>query len=157
MAERSKNAQLVYDAIVEKVTAAGVDLIDVEYVREGPSTFLRIYIDKDGGVSLDDCTAVSHLVDPIIDDELKLTSHDYLEVSSPGLERPLKTDRDLVRYRGSRVEVSLYKALDGSKKFQGLLAPCTPEQIVLNQEDGSQLLFEREQVAKIKRIVRFDL
>lgn len=156
MAERSKNAQLVYDAIVDRVAALGIDLVDVAYVREGPSTYLRIFIDKDGGVTLDDCTNVSHLVDPIIDEELKLDSHDYLEVQSPGLERPLRTERELARYQGSWVEVSLYQAQAGRKKWQGRLAPCTAGQISITLEDGSLQTIERDLVARVKRIVRFD-
>lgn len=156
MAQRSRNAQAIHDAIADRIAGLGIDLVDVVYVREGPATILRIFIDKDGGVSLDDCTAVSHLVDPIIDNELDLHSHDFLEVSSPGLERPLKTDRELARYQGSWVEVSLYQAIESHKKFQGRLAPCSLQSIVIEQEDGTSRAFEREKVAKVKRIIRFD-
>lgn len=156
MAERSRYAQTVYDAIAARVEALGIELVDVVYVKEGSAMFLRIFIDKDGGVSLDDCTEVNHLVDPIIDQELKLSSHDYLEVSSPGLERPLKSERELARYQGSAVEVSLYQAQDGQKKFTGKLGPCSPEQVTLQNFDGSTISFAREKVAKIKRIVVFE-
>lgn len=156
MADRSRHAQLVYDAIVSRVEALGVDLVDVVYAKEGSSTFLRILIDKDGGVSLDDCTAVNHLVDPIIDHELKLSSHDYLEVQSPGLERPLKTDRELARYQGCAVEISLYQPLDGRKKFSGRLGTFSEDQVTLENPDGTTTSFIREKIAKIKRIVVFE-
>ncbi len=156
MAERSRNAQIVYDAIASRIEALGIDLVDVAFVKEGAAFILRILIDKDGGVTLDDCTEVNHLVDPIIDHELKLSTHDYLEVSSPGLERPLKTDRELARYQGSAVEISLYQAQDGRKKFTGKLGPCSAEQIELQDFDGATLSFPREKVAKIKRIVVFE-
>lgn len=156
MAERSKHAQAVYDALVERVEALGVDLVDVVFAKEGHATFLRILIDKDGGVTLDDCTAVNHLVDPIIDHELKLSSHDYLEVQSPGLERPLKTDRELTRYQGSTVEVSLYEAQDGRKKFPGKLGPFDAETVSLQNPDGSTTVFQRDKIAKIKRTIVFE-
>ncbi|MDD2533383.1 MAG: ribosome maturation factor RimP [Eubacteriales bacterium] len=156
MPERSRHAQAVYDALVERVEALGVDLVDVIFSKEGSASFLRILIDKDGGVSLDDCTAVNHLVDPIIDHELKLTNHDYLEVQSPGLERPLKTDRELTRYQGSTIEISLYEAIDNCKKFSGKLGPFTDSEITLIRADASTQLFLRDKVAKIKRIVVFE-
>jgi ribosome maturation factor RimP len=156
MAERSRHAQTVFDAIAPHIEALGIDLVDVMFVKEGAASILRILIDKDGGVTLEDCTEVNHLVDPIIDNELKLSSHDYLEVSSPGLERPLKTDRELARYQGSTVEISLYQAQDGQKKFSGKLGPCSPDQVTLVNFDGSEISFPREKVAKIKRIVVFE-
>ncbi len=156
MAERSKHAQAVYDALVERVEALGVDLVDVVFTKEGSANFLRILIDKDGGVSLDDCTAVNHLVDPIIDRELKLSHHDYLEVQSPGFDRPLKTDRELTRYCGSAVEISLFEAVEGVKKFTGKLGPYTAAEIELEQTGGHNRTFDREKIAKIKRIVVFE-
>jgi ribosome maturation factor RimP len=156
MAERSRLAQKIFDALQSQVEATGVDLVDVAYVKEGPATILRILIDKDGGVTLDDCTAVNHLVDPIIDNELKLDSHDYLEVSSPGLDRPMKTDRELARYRGTPVEISLYQALDGRKKWTGTLGACTADQISIDLPEGTPLTFPRDKVAKIKRIIVFE-
>ena len=90
------------------------------------------------------------MIDPIIDNELNLHGHDYLEVSSPGLERPLKTDRDFARYQGEWVELTLYKAMDGQKKYQGSLAPCTAGQLIGIEPGGSGTCrqFPREQVAK---------
>lgn len=154
MTGRSPVAQKVFDAAFTRVEALGIELVDVELVRENQSRILRLYIDKPGGVGLDDCEQVSHLIDPIIDNELDLHVHDYLEVSSPGLERPLKTDRDFVRYQGEWVELTLYRAVDGQKKFQGYLAPFKPDQIGLTAEDGSSRQFPRDQVAKTRRMFR---
>jgi len=154
MTGRSPVVQKVYDAAATRVEALGLELVDVELVRENQSRILRIYIDKPGGVGLDDCEQVSHLIDPIIDNELGLHVHDYLEVSSPGLERPLKTDRDFIRYQGEWVELTLYKALDGQKKYQGYLKPYTPDEIGLTFEDGGSRHFPREQVAKTRRMFR---
>ena len=83
MAGRVNLAQKVMDATAAPIAGLGLELVDVELVREGQSVFLRLYIDKQGGVGLDDCTAVSQLVDPLIDQQLDIHVHDYLEVSSP--------------------------------------------------------------------------
>lgn len=155
MADRSPVAQKVFDAAASRIEEMGLELVDVEIVREGQSRILRLYIDKQGGVDLDDCSRVSQMIDPIIDNELNLHNHDYLEVSSPGLERPLKTERDFARYQGEWVEVTLYKAMDGKKKFQGTLEPCTTETINIGLEDQTVKQFPREQVAKVKRMIRF--
>lgn len=154
MAGRSPVAQKVFDAAAARIEAIGLELVDVEMVSENQSRILRLYIDKPGGVGLDDCERVSNMIDPIIDNELNLHSHDYLEVSSPGLERPLKTDRDYQRYQGEWVELTLYKAADGRKKFQGFLGPSTADGIVIAFEDGSSRLFPRDQVAKARRMIR---
>jgi ribosome maturation factor RimP len=154
MADRPPMAQKVFDAAFERVAGLGLELVDVEMVKEGRARILRLYIDKPGGVSIEDCSRVSRMIDPVIDQELDLHGHDYLEVSSPGLERPLKTDRDLIRCCGEQVELTLYQALDGRKKFQGILAPCTPEAIIISQDDGTDRQFPREQVARVKRMIR---
>ena len=153
MANRSRTAQAVYDAALPHIEALGIDLVDVEMVKSGQKKILRLYIDKRGGVSLDDCTTVSQLIDPIVDQELKINEHDFFEVSSPGLDRPLKNDKDFARYQGEWVEVSLYKGIDGKKKFKGKLAPCTDQVICIEQEDETTMSFKREQVANVKRII----
>jgi ribosome maturation factor RimP len=155
MTGRSPSAQKVFDTAASRVAELGLELVDVELVREGQARILRLYIDKPGGVDVEDCSRVSQMIDPIIDNDLNLHGHDYLEVSSPGLERPLKSERDFVRYQGEWVELTLYRAIDGQKKYQGSLAPCTAEMIGLYLEDQSIRQFSREQVAKVKRMVRF--
>ena len=155
MTGRSPVAEKVFDAAFARIESLGLELVDVEMVHEGKNRILRLYIDKPGGVNLEDCSRVSQMMDPIIDHELKLSGHDFFEVSSPGLERPLKSDRDFVRYQGEWVELALYKAQDGQKKFQGTLAPCTAELIGICLEDQNIRQFPREQVAKVKRMIRF--
>lgn len=156
MAARSKTAQLVYEAVEPIVTGLGLDLVDVELVTENQARFLRIYVDRVGGVSIDECAKVSELVDPIIDGDLAIHTHDYLEVSSPGLDRPLREDRDFARYLECWVEVGLYKARDGRKKYEGWLMPLEGDQIVIRSEDGTIHRFDRKEAAKVKRAVRFD-
>lgn len=146
--------QQIFETAAPRIEAMGLELVDVEMVRENQSRILRIYIDKPGGVSLEDCSQVSQMIDPVIDNELKIHNHDFFEVSSPGLERVLKTDRDFERYQGEWVEATLYKALDSRKKYQGKLGISTPEQIVLLLEDGTEQRFARELVAQTRRIIK---
>ena len=155
MASRPGTAQRIMEAVAQPIADLGLDLVDVEMIREGKSMILRIFIDKTGGVSMDDCTQVTRLVDPLIDTQLNIHDHDFLEVSSPGLERPLKTDRDFVRYQGEWIELSRFKAVDGQKKLEGKLALCTAETIGLELEDGSLLTIPRQEVALVKRMIRF--
>ncbi len=154
MTRRKPVTQTVAEAIQDKIEALGLELVDIELVTENKAKFLRIYIDKAGGISTDDCTAVSRMVDPIIDNELKINIHDYLEVSSPGLERPLKTERDYERYQGEWVLVKLYKALDGKKQYNGTLGPVTADTITIVDDNGQAHCFLREQVARTRRAIR---
>lgn len=155
MASRPGAAQRIIEAVAQPIADLGLELVDVEMVREGKSMILRIYIDKPGGVDIDDCTRVNGLVDPLIDRQLNIHEHDYLEVSSPGLERPLKTDRDFVRYQGEWIELSRYQAVDGVKRLEGILAPCTAETIGIQLEDGTLLAIPRREAAQIRRMIRF--
>ena len=156
MADRSQQAQKVFDALEKKVEQMGLELVDVVFVKEGSSRFLRLFIDKKGGVSIDDCSDVSRMADPVIDEELKISSHDYLEVSSPGLERPLKTLKDYERYQGELVELKLYKSVDGEKTYQGYLEPCTEDHISISMEDGVIKTFNRSDISRVKRIILFE-
>ena len=155
MSGRPRLAELVYQLAEEPAVALCLELLDVELVREGKSRILRLIIDKPGGVNLDDCSALSNLVDPLIDSRADIVGHDFFEVSSPGLDRPLKTLRDLDRYQGEWVEMKLYQALNGEKVFRGTLAPCSETEIRILLADGSQLAVQRSAVAKIKRAVQF--
>lgn len=112
--------------IVEQLTlpileAHGLELVDVEYKKEGGSWFLRIFIDKPGGVDIDDCSKVSEQLSDRLDEVDPIPSAYFLEVSSPGAERPLKKPLDFERAVGSYVHVSLYQPLDGQKSFEGVL------------------------------------
>jgi ribosome maturation factor RimP len=151
---RSPAAQKVFAAAAPLIEALDIELVDVEYVRENQARILRLYIDKPDGVTVEDCATVSRMVDPVIDHELGLKTHDYLEVSSPGLQRILKTERDFKRYEGEWVEVTLYRALDGRRKYQGVLGPYASDQVVIRLEDDSERIFARELVARTRRFLR---
>ena len=103
------------------VQACGCSLWDVEYVREGGEWFLRLYLDKEGGVDIDDCEAVSRAVDPVLDEKDPIPESYRFEVCSAGLERQLKRPSDFERYLGEPVLVKLYRPRDGQKEFPGRL------------------------------------
>ena len=139
-------AERVYSIIKETVEAQGVTLWDVRFLKEGASWYLRVFIDREGGVSIDDCTNVSHAIDPIIDEEDPIDLPYYLEVCSPGLERELTRPFHFERVLGEKIKIKLYKALDGKKEFIGILKK-TGESLVLDV-DGTELTFNIKEISK---------
>lgn len=134
--------------------ALGLELLEVKYVKEGPRWFLRLIIDKRGGVSLDDCEALSRAIDPLLDENLDIKQAYYLEVQSPGLDRPLKTLADFKRYQGQEVEVRFYKARDGVKTVEGFIEAADEENLSLKIGETSQA-FPLSEIAHVKRVIRF--
>ena len=133
----------------------GFELVDVEYVKEGDTWYLRAYIDKEGGISLDDCELISRKVSDWLDKEDFIQDSYILEVSSPGLGRPLKKDKDFARSIGKDVEVRLYKALNKSKEYTGILKAYDKESVLLQMEDGSDLSLLRADIALIRLALDF--
>ena len=125
----------------------GLELYDVEYVREAGQWFLRVYIDKEGGVGIDDCEALSKALDPILDEKDPIPDSYVFEVSSAGLTRELKQPRHFERYLGSKVELRLYKPINGQKSFVGVLSAYRDGDITLRVND-KEIVFEKGQVAK---------
>lgn len=131
------------------------ELEDVEFVKEGASWYLRVYIDKQGGVTLDGCKAVSEELSEKLDKLDPIEQSYYLEVSSPGLEKVLKKDRDFRKYAGEAVEVKLFKPMDGKKIFEGELVGLVDGMICIKQGADGLLRFDRESVASVKRVLKF--
>ena len=127
----------------------GFELWDVEYVKEGKEHYLRAYIDKEGGITINDCVAVSREMNEILDREDYIPEEYIFEVSSPGLDRPLKKDRDFSRSIGKRVEIHTYRALDGQKDFSGELVSYDADRITIKEEETQQV-FERKDIAQIR-------
>lgn len=147
------------EALVEEtaqpfVAERGLELVGVEIVREGGNRYLRVYIDKEGGVTFEDCEAVSRSVDARLDELLPNPPYDFFEVSSPGLERPLKSDDDFARYAGHGVAVSTYAPIDGQKLFVGKLVALVDGDLVLQVTQGKaagrELSLQRKQVASVR-------
>ena len=142
----SKVTEKVYYLIKEAVEEQGVRLWDVTFVKEGASHYLRVFIDSDEGISIDDCTNVSHAIDPIIDEADPIDVSYYLEVCSPGIERELTRDEHFKRMIGNPVKVKLFRAIDGVKEFSGTLEDYNGE-LVLENEAG-KFTFKRNGIAK---------
>ena len=144
-------AQTLVAPVVE---AFGLELVDVEYKKEGSAWFLRFFIDKPGGVGIEDCQTVSRAIDPLLDQKMDIPGHYNLEVSSPGLERPFKTDRDFLRNLGNEVEVALFEAREGKKKFEGILKDFQDGVIALDLPDGTRLDLKKEETSRVRKTVR---
>ncbi len=140
------------EPVVEEL---GYDLVDLEFIKENGSNFLRFYIGKPEGISIDDCQKVSEIVEDILDELDPIEESYYLEVSSPGLDRPLKTDKDLKRNKGKDIEINLYKSIDGKKKYIGELLDFTDSHIKIKEETQIEKEIDREAISNIKLAVKF--
>ncbi|MBR4010818.1 MAG: ribosome maturation factor RimP [Clostridiales bacterium] len=153
MAGRSKVAQEAFDIAEPIVKELGFDLVDCEYKKEGQYYFLRIFIDKRGGIGIDDCEIVSREVDKALEGKLH-ADPDYFEVSSPGATRPFSSLSDYVRHQGEEIEVSLFSAVDGSKHLEGIIDQATEEKLVLDT-GNEKIELEWDKIAKAQRTIRF--
>ncbi len=131
------------------------ELVDVEYVKEGSNWFLRIYIDKEGGITIDDCEVISRALSDLLDVHDFIPDSYILEVSSPGLGRQLKKERDFQRSLGEEVEVKLYRAVNKQKEFSGLLHAFDEKTITIELEDGTLKEFLRNDVAMVRLALDF--
>ena len=136
------------------VESHGCSLWDVEYVREGDQRFLRLYIDKDGGVDISDCEAISRAVDPILDEKDPIPESYHFEVCSAGLERALKRPGDFARFMGSPILVKLYRPRNGLKEIPGILRDYADGKVTV--EAGKEtIIFEKSEVALVRLRVEF--
>ena len=133
----------------------GFELVDVEYVKEAGTWYLRAYIDKEGGIAVDDCEVISRALSSWLDKEDFIDDSYILEVSSPGLGRPLKKEKDFVRSMGKDVDVRLYRQLNKQKEFTGALSAYDENTVTLTMEDGSQMVFEKADIALIRLALDF--
>lgn len=153
MSVRSRVAQQAFDLALPVVEEMGLELVDAEYKKEGSYYYLRLFIDKKGGISIDDCELISKAMDPIFDKQLH-ESPDYFEVSSPGLTRPLETPSDFIRHEGEEVEVSFYKAINGKKNLTGIITAVSQETVVFTLGDETAEV-PYAQIASAKRTIKF--
>ena len=137
------------------VEAKGFELVDVEWVKEGANWYLRAYIDKENGITVDDCEEVSRALSDLLDEEDFISENYILEVSSPGLGRPLKKEKDFIRSMGKDVDVRLYRQLNKQKEFTGALSAYDENTVTLTMEDGSQMVFEKADIALIRLALDF--
>ncbi|CEI73552.1 MULTISPECIES: ribosome maturation factor RimP [Romboutsia] len=151
-----KSIEATIEELVSEITEPlNFEIVDVEYVKEAGEYYLRVFLDKEGGISLNDCEAVSRQLSEVLDVKDPIKDNYFLEVSSPGLDRPLKKDKDFVRYAGRDVEIKLYKPLNGSKQFEGTLVGLTDEntiKVIINDEEVE---FNRKEVALVRLAIKF--
>ena len=126
------------------------ELVDVEYVKEGGTWYLRAYIDKEGGITVNDCEAVAREMNEILDREDFVEDSYVFEVSSPGLGRPLKKEKDFKRSLGEAVDIKLYRAIERQKDFSGILTAYDADTVTIRYEDGSENTFNRKDIALIR-------
>ena len=140
-------ADKVYDLVKDTVESCGVTLWDVRFVKEGASHYLRVFIDKPEGISINDCTDVSHAIDPVIDEADPIDGSYYLEVCSPGIDRELTRPHHFEYAMGKEITVKLFKAVDGKKEFTGVLKSYD-DGITLSVDD-TETHFEKGSFSKV--------
>ena len=150
MAKRGVYEQKTEALLLPMMEEHHFELVDVEFVKEAGTWYLRAYIDKPGGITIDDCEAVSRKLSDLLDEKDFIEEAYILEVSSPGLGRPLKKDKDLERSLGESVEVKLFRALDKQKEFSGILKSWDKDTVTLEFEDKAGLTIERANIALIR-------
>ncbi len=142
-------------ALVEPIAEEqGFECIDVEFVKEAGQHYLRVYLDKPGGITINDCELVSRALEVKLDNKDPIKEPYILEVSSPGLDRPLKKDKDLDRHIGDMIDIKLYKAVDKSKEFSGELKAYDDETVTVLIDDQS-VSFDRKDIALIRLTIIF--
>ncbi len=155
MAKRDSIEAQFTELLTPIAAAQGVRIYDVEYVKEGPDYYLRAYIDKDGGVTIDECEAVSRALSDALDENDFINDAYILEVSSPGLGRVLKKDKHLEYSLGEQVEIKTYQPIDKQKEFAGSLKAFDAQTITIESEDGTQRVLNRSDVAQVRLALDF--
>ena len=150
MGKKESDESRVEKHLLPLMEEHGFELVDVEYVKEAGTWYLRAYIDKEGGIAVDDCEVISRALSSWLDKEDFIDDSYILEVSSPGLGRPLKKEKDFKRSLGEEVEIKLYRAIDRQKDFTGKLAAYDENTVTISYEDGSESTFERKDIALIR-------
>ncbi|MBO5302450.1 MAG: ribosome maturation factor RimP [Lachnospiraceae bacterium] len=131
------------------------ELVDVEYVKEGSTWYLRAYIDKEGGITVNDCELVAREMNEILDREDYVADSYVFEVSSPGLGRPLKKEKDYVRNMGNEVEIRTYRPFNREKEFYGILKAYDAKTVTIVKEDEEEMTFEKADIALIRQAIHF--
>lgn len=150
MSKREDYEQKTEEILLPVVEEYGFELVDVEYVKEGSTWYLRAYIDKPGGITINDCETVSRRLSDILDEKDYIDESYIMEVSSPGLGRPLKKEKDFRRSIGREVEIKTYRMIDKTKDFTGVLKEYDAGMVTVELEDGTLKTFEKGDIALIR-------
>ena len=149
--EYEKRAEELLAPIVEQ---NGFELVDVEYVKEAGTWYLRGYIDKEGGITVNDCETVSRAFSDRLDENDFIEDSYIMEISSPGLDRPLKKEKDFKRNMGKPVEVRTYRPIEKQKEFSGVLTAYDSNSVTID-EDGNERVFDKKDIALIRPAIEF--
>ena len=150
MTKRELYEQKTEEILLPIVEENGFELVDVEYVKEGSTWYLRAYIDKPGGINIDDCEVVSRRLSDILDEKDYIDDAYIREVSSPGLGRPLKKEKDFKRSLGEEVEIRTYRMIDKQKEFTGILKDYDEKTVTIEMDDDTTKTFEKSDIALIR-------
>ena len=150
MSKREQYEQQTEALLLPIVEKNGFELVDVEYVKEAGNWYLRAYIDKPGGITVDDCEVVSRAFSDVLDEKDYIEDTYIFEVSSPGLGRPLKKEKDFKRSLGEEVEIRTYRPIDRQKEFVGMLKEYDTDTVTIEYEDGDTQVFQRSDIALIR-------
>ncbi len=152
---KQKVTEVVSDIALPLAKQVGVELYDVEFVKEGPDYYLRVFIDKEGGVDINECEAVSRLLDPALDEADPIDTPYFLEVSSVGLDRQLKKEKDFLHFMGHPIEVKLYRPMEGRKEWCGILSGYSEGVFTLRLADENEIEIKCEDAAMIRPSIEF--
>lgn len=155
MTKRELYEQRTEELLLPILAELGFELVDVEYVKEGGTMYLRAYIDKEGGITVDDCETVSRRMNDLLDIEDYIEESYIFEVSSPGLGRPLKKEKDYIRSMGKELEIRTYRAVNREKEFYGILKAYDADTVTIVTEDGEELIFSKADIALIRLALDF--
>jgi len=155
LSKQEQYEQLTEQLLQPIIDSHGFELVDVEYVKEAGTWYLRVYIDKPGGITVDDCEVVSRTFSDILDEKDYIEDTYIFEVSSPGLGRPLKKEKDFARSIGEEVEIRTYRAIDRQKEFIGILKEYDKDTVTIEYEDETTQVFERTEIALIRLALHF--
>ena len=154
MSRREEYEQRAEALLTPIVDANGFELVDVEYVKEAGEWYLRGYIDKPGGITVNDCETVSRAFSDRLDEEDFIDESYIMEISSPGLDRPLKKDKDYERSMGRLIEIRTYRPIEKQKEFCGILTAYDSNSVTID-EDGTPRTFEKKDIALIRLAIEF--
>ena len=155
MAKNKEYEAMTEELVLPMIEENKFELVDVEYVKEGGNWYLRVYIDKPGGINIDDCELISRALSDKLDEKDFIEDAYILEVSSPGLGRPLKKDKDFTRNMGETVEIKLFRQINKQKEYEGILKAFDKETVTIEADDGEDVVFERSDIALIRLALDF--
>ncbi|KAB3531342.1 ribosome maturation factor RimP [Alkaliphilus serpentinus] len=152
---QNKVEKITEELVTPIIESGNYELVDIEFKKEGPHRYLRVYVDKPGGITLDDCQGISEALSEKLDERDPIPENYFLEVSSPGIDRPLKKDKDFQKFKGELVELKLFEAINGQKLLEGQLMGLENNHIMLKINHSDTLQIPRDKIAITRLAIKF--